>query len=258
MRHLALGALLLLIACDGARPAADLSPPTTATTPSSSVRSFRRPNWTDADHDCQSTRMEVLAAEATGPLAFEDDRRCKISRGTWRCPYTGELFDDPHELDIDHLVPLKNAWESGANSWTEDRWRSYANELEHPEHLVAVSASANRSKGDRGPDEWLPPLAEYRCTYVQEWVGIKLRWGLGASRAETEATERVLALCDTGQVPPLPQLREPDKPPVTAPDRHSKPSGACCKVCHKGKACGDTCIARDKTCNAAPGCACEG
>src|SRR5690606_6103914 len=122
---------------------------------STSHREFYRPKWIDADQDCQSTRIEVLTAQATGDIEFEDERRCNVVRGRWRCPYTGEVFHDPHELDIDHLVPLKNAWDSGASAWTEERWRQFANELEQGEHLVAVSAKANRSKGARGPDEWL-------------------------------------------------------------------------------------------------------
>ncbi|HLT40678.1 MAG TPA: HNH endonuclease family protein [Enhygromyxa sp.] len=225
---------------------------------STSHREFYRPKWIDADQDCQSTRIEVLTAQATGDIEFEDERRCNVVRGRWRCPYTGEVFHDPHELDIDHLVPLKNAWDSGASAWTEERWRQFANELEQGEHLVAVSAKANRSKGARGPDEWLPPLAESRCAYMRDWAAIKARWELGASEAEAAAIESARALCEAGQIPRLPQDAKAE---IQLPIPEPTPGDlvdTCCKVCRKGKACGNTCIARDKTCSVGPGCACDG
>jgi hypothetical protein len=229
-----------------------------ALVPSSPSHDFSRPNWIDADEDCQTTRVEVLTAEAVGPVEFEDEHRCKVTRGRWRCPYTGEWIEDPKELDIDHVVPLKNAWDSGASAWTGERWRQFANDLERGEHLLAVSASANRSKGARGPDEWLPPLAESRCQYVRDWAAIKARWELRASEAEAAATERALALCEAGQIPPLPQKTTAEiQPPISEPAPESLVQ-TCCKVCRKGKACGDTCIARDKTCSVEPGCACDG
>lgn len=207
---------------------------------------FNRPHWSDEDGDCQNTRTEVLALEAIGPVEFEDDRRCNITTGSWRCPYTGELISDPKLLDIDHLVPLKNAWDSGAGAWADDHWRKYANDLSQPAHLVAVSASANRSKGARGPDRWLPPLGNHRCTYVQDWAAIKARWQLSASVTEQQAVTEALALCERGEIPSLPQ------------DAQSQSPAECCKICRKGKACGDSCIAREKTCQVGPGCACDG
>jgi hypothetical protein len=210
---------------------------------------FSRPNWLDEDDDCQTTRTEVLVLEAIGPIEFEDDRRCKVTAGSWRCPYTGEWISDPRLLDIDHLVPLKNAWDSGAGTWANGRWREYANDLGQPEHLVAVSASANRSKGARGPDQWLPPLAEYRCVYVRDWATIKSTWKLSASVAEQQAITEALELCERGQAPPLPQDAHAQTPNISA---------ECCKICRKGKACGDSCIASEKTCHVVPGCACDG
>lgn len=230
----------------------------TAPPSSTSRREFHRPSWLDADHDCQTTRVEVLTAEARGPLKYEDERQCKVTHGRWRCPYTGEWIENPQELDVDHVVPLKNAWDSGASAWTEERWRQFANALEEDEHLVAVSAKANRSKGARGPDQWLPPLAEARCSYVRDWVAIKARWGLSATEAESLAIDQALVLCEAGKIPALPQevkaevqLAIPEPLPEDIAD-------TCCKVCRKGKACGNTCIARDKTCSVGPGCACDG
>jgi hypothetical protein len=225
--------------------------------PSSEGRKYTRPAWLDTDRDCQTTRSEVLIAESSGPVEFEDESHCKVVRGNWRCPYTGALFHDPRELDIDHVVPLKNAWESGASAWTDERWRRYANSLENPEDLVAVAASANRAKGARGPDQWLPSLAESRCTYVRAWTAIKARWELSAGANEASAIGRALRLCDAGQTPPLPQTIKAENQPPASPTPE-EPLETCCKVCRKGKACGNTCIARDKTCTVGPGCACDG
>ena len=112
-----------------------------------------RPRWNDVDRDCQHTRSEVLLAENLDESALEyaDKDRCVVNSGVWRCPYTGERLTRARELDIDHMVPLKNAWESGGRAWPKEEWTRFANDLSHPQHLIAVLASANRSKGARGP-----------------------------------------------------------------------------------------------------------
>ena len=106
-------------------------------------------------------------------MTFKTTRNCKVSSGRWTDPYTGESFTDPGELDVDHMVPLGNAHRSGAWNWAYQKREEYANELQHPEHLIAVKASANRSKGAKGPDEWLPPTISYQCQYVRDWEAIK-------------------------------------------------------------------------------------
>jgi hypothetical protein len=213
------------------------------------------PHWIDADRDCQDARNEVLIAESYEPVTFEDDRRCEVAGGRWQCPYTGNIVAEVHLLDVDHLVPLANAHRSGAATWTEAQRRRYANDLEHPEHLVAVEFTANRSKGAKGPEAWLPPSEDARCKYVRDWVAVKKRWQLGMSDAEAIAVADVLELCAAGQVPGLPQTREREsaKPAKQAPSD----APTCCRTCGKGKACGDSCIARTSTCTKPPGCACD-
>lgn len=152
-------------------------------------------HWTDADHDCQNTRQEVLIAESEVPVEFVDARHCKVKWGRWTCPYTGRTVTDPAELDIDHLVPLENACHSGGWRWSRGRKAEYANDLYEPEHLVAVVASANRSKGSRGPDEWLPANVSFVCEYVREWRSVKARWGLSMSDAERRRSDDVLTAC---------------------------------------------------------------
>jgi hypothetical protein len=133
-------------------------------------------NWLDADKDCQDTRQEVLVAESTVPITFVDDRHCRVATGSWTCPYTGQIFVDPSLLDIDHMVPLKVAFDGGGSAWSTDTKRAFFNDLGSPEALKAVSASANRSKGDRTPKEWMPQVG--RCQYLKDWVTSKRRWQL--------------------------------------------------------------------------------
>lgn len=215
------------------------------------------PHWIDADRDCQDTRAEVLIAEAYQPIEFEDTRRCEVARGRWQCPYTGNIVAESHLLDVDHLVPLANAHRSGAATWTEAERRRYANDLDHPEHLVAVEYTANRSKGDKGPEAWLPPSEDARCGYVRDWVAIKKRWRLSMTDAEAAAVADALEICAAGQVPPLPRRhsQEPAKPDRAVEQRADQ---TCCRTCTKGKACGDSCIAKTSTCTKPPGCACDG
>jgi hypothetical protein len=214
------------------------------------------PHWIDADHDCQDTRTEVLIAESYEAVEFEDARKCEVSSGRWQCPYTGKIIDAPHLLDVDHLVPLANAHRSGGASWDEERRRRYANELEQAEHLIAVEYAANRSKGDKGPEAWLPPSEDYRCTYVREWTAVKQRWGLSMTADEAAAVDEAIATCDAGGVPDLPQARPRESTSKSKPS--APPEGECCRTCKSGKACGDGCIPETAECTKPPGCACDG
>lgn len=222
------------------------------------------PHWIDADHDCQDARTEVLISESYEPVGFEDARECEVATGRWQCPYTGKIISEAHLLDVDHLVPLANAHRSNGDKWDLSRRRRYANELDHTEHLIAVDYNANRSKGAKGPEAWLPPSEDYRCTYVREWAAVKLRWQLSMTTAEAVAVDDALALCEAGQLPPLPQAQpEPSvRPDVQAESRKSTPLApaerSCCRTCKSGKACGDSCIARTSNCTKPSGCACDG
>ncbi len=153
------------------------------------------PHWNDEDHDCQNTRNEVLIAESTVPVTFADARHCKVAKGSWRCPYTGRIFTDPHELDVDHLVPLANAHASGGDRWTRRRRQAYANDLRDPDQLVAVARGANRAKGAQSPDLWLPTEQSSWCWYARAWQKVKARWALVMTPREQAAIRDVLARC---------------------------------------------------------------
>jgi hypothetical protein len=140
-----------------------------------------------------NTRERVLVAESAVPAV--QGARCKVLSGRWTSRYDGVTVTDPAELQVDHLVPLADAWRSGAARWTEARRRRFANDLTDPNTLVAVSSATNESKGDGSPDEWLPPAATDRCRYAADWVEVKARWGLSATRAEHDALARVLLAC---------------------------------------------------------------
>lgn len=134
--------------------------------------------WIDADGDCQDTRQEVLIEESLVPVTL-DRTGCKVMAGRWYDPFTGRTFSNPRKLDIDHFVPLAEVHRSGGTAWASAKRVQYANDLKDPKTLIAVSASANRSKGAKDPADWLPPNKDFRCEYVRLWIAIKERWGLG-------------------------------------------------------------------------------
>lgn len=150
-------------------------------------------HWIDADKDGCSTRAEVLKAEAV--IAPTQGARCTLSGGEWHSPYDDRYLQGPGSLDIDHMVPLAEAWDSGASGWSAKEREAYANDLGDDRALIAVSASSNRSKADQDPSSWLPPAAGYRCQYVTDWVADKTRWGLSIDTTEHAALTDILAHC---------------------------------------------------------------
>ena len=135
-----------------------------------------------------------------------------MASGIWTGSYTGTVVVNPSDLDIDHMVPLANAHRTGGWAWSKEQKATFANDLSYPGHLMATTASANRSKGSRGPEEWRPPDETYWCTYAVDWISIKGRWGLTATNGEWNALREMLDTCDQAvevevtvhQVPPGP------------------------------------------------------
>jgi len=158
-------------------------------------------HWIDEDRDCQNTRQESLVADATGSLIYLDKRQCRVFAGSWTDPYTGQTFENPLHLDIDHVVPLKEAHESGAWAWDADARQAFANQLSPAGQLFAVQAAANRIKGAKDPAEWLPRNESFRAEYARAWIKVKVQWNLTADPAELAALRLLLGDDATVQYP---------------------------------------------------------
>jgi hypothetical protein len=150
-------------------------------------------HWVDASGNGCDARREVLIAESTTPVTV--GAGCSLTGGTWYSAFDGVTTTDPSTFDIDHFVPLKEAWDSGAHAWDSGTRQRFANDLDFAGSLIAVSASSNRSKGANDPAEWLPPNTAYRCTYLITWVEVKLRWNLSADPREVSAIRSAGASC---------------------------------------------------------------
>ena len=151
-------------------------------------------HWIDADGDCQDARQEVLVGESLTPVRL-NGAGCRVVSGRWFDPYTAQTFTDPGRLDIDHFISLAEVHRSGGDSWTTELRRAYANDLDHSNTLLAVSASANRSKGDKDPARWMPPNEAYHCEYLRQWVVVKATWGLSMDEEERSVIQTVLMGC---------------------------------------------------------------
>ncbi|MFJ1708742.1 HNH endonuclease family protein [Kitasatospora sp. NPDC088346] len=150
-------------------------------------------HWVDADKDGCDARKEVIKAEALEAPA--QGPRCALTGGVWLSLYDDVVVTDAGRLDVDHLVPLAEAWDSGASAWTAAERQTYANDLNEPRALIAVTAASNRSKADKDPAQWLPPAAAYRCTYLNDWVAIKTRWNLTIDTTEHQSLTDIAAGC---------------------------------------------------------------
>ena len=153
-------------------------------------------HWTDEDGDCSDARQEVLIAESLGTVTYETDRKCRVETGRWWAPHLGHHLENPSHIDVDHHVPLKNAHLSGAWAWSAERKEEYANYLEDPDHLVAISSRHNRSKGARGPEEWAPPDNALWCDYAVDWAQVKVQWELTMTPVEAEIAMDMLGTCE--------------------------------------------------------------
>ncbi len=151
------------------------------------------PHWVDFDRDCQDARAEALIAASTVPVKFKRNKGCVVSHGNWFDPYTGNTFTQASKLDIDHIIPLKEAHISGGDVWNREQRRTFAND---PENLIVVSASENREKGAKDPAQWLPDTVSYRCEYVKQWSYVKTKYGLTVDAQEESAINAVLAGCN--------------------------------------------------------------
>jgi hypothetical protein len=150
----------------------------------------RFPHWTTVSGAC-NTREQVLRRDGTNVVV---DGSCAATSGSWYSPYDGVTEYAASDIDIDHVVPLAEAWRSGASGWTESRRQSFANSLSTPQ-LIAVTDNSNSAKGDRDPAAWVPSRAAFHCTYARMWIGTKYQWGLSLQPSEKSALQSLLNSC---------------------------------------------------------------
>ncbi|MFI0543992.1 hypothetical protein RKD19_005759 [Streptomyces canus] len=148
------------------------------------------PTWITISGTC-NTREYILKRDGSNVVT---DSACAATSGSWYSPYDGATWTAASDVDIDHLVPLAEAWDSGASAWTTARRQSFANDVTRPQ-LLAVTDNVNQSKGDQDPATWMPSLTSYRCTYVRAWVQVKYYYGLSVDSAEKSALTSYLANC---------------------------------------------------------------
>lgn len=149
------------------------------------------PHWSSHGDKCD-TREMILQRDGRD---VERDDQCRAVSGRWVSVYDSKSFTDASDLDIDHMVPLANAWRSGAKDWDQDKRKAFANDLTHPQ-LLAVSAATNRGKGDQGPEEWQPPLQSYWCVYGRAWTSVKSTYGLTVTEDEKSMLVKMLDTCN--------------------------------------------------------------
>ena len=181
LEALALAISLLFVGCSAPRQSfatAPGAPPTCPPPDHHYNRDSLFGKWADEDHDCQNTRAELLIARSAKPTAFTSSSGCYVDSGEWHDPYTDSTFYAASDLQIDHVVPLHLAWLSGAWAWSQEQRRAFANDTAN---LLAVYGRVNASKGDRTPEEWLPPSPTFQDGYRERFASILRKYSLTAS-----------------------------------------------------------------------------
>jgi len=164
--------------------------------------------WSDLDGDGCDTRDEVLARDAVEVLEVSG---CGVVAGRWYSTYDGVWLDHARQLEVDHVVALKEAWDSGARDWDNTQRTAFGNDLDSPLTLRAVSSASNQAKGGADPSNWLPDNPDDVCRYVAAWVVIKTEWALSMDQSEHGRIRNLLqgecagtTVADAQVVPPTP------------------------------------------------------
>jgi hypothetical protein len=150
------------------------------------------PHWITISGTC-NTRETVLKRDGTNVVVSS---ACAATSGSWFSPYDGATWTAASDVDIDHVVPLAEAWRSGASAWTTARRQSFANDLTRPQ-LIAVTDNVNQSKSDQDPSTWQPSVTSYRCTYSKMWIAVKYYYSLTLQSAEKTALQTMLNTCSS-------------------------------------------------------------
>ena len=162
------------------------------------------PAWADVDRNGCDTRNDILKRDLTAITYRAKTRNCVVESGTLVDRYSGETINfvkgniSSMEVQIDHVVALSNAWQTGAFKLTADQRRALSND---PLNLFAVKGRLNSQKGDGDAATWLPPLKSFRCSYVAQQIAVKAKYSLWVTAPEKAAMVSILAKCPTQKVP---------------------------------------------------------
>lgn len=148
------------------------------------------PHWITQSGACD-TRETVLKRDGSNVVT---NSSCAATSGSWYSEYDGATWTAAGDVDIDHMIPLAEAWTSGASGWSTAQRQAFANDLSQPQ-LIAVTDNVNQSKSDRDPAEWMPPSASYHCMYARMWVDVKQAYNLSVDSAEKSKLSSVLNGC---------------------------------------------------------------
>jgi hypothetical protein len=149
----------------------------------------------DSSRPCVNTRELALERDAdpSTDLRYKTPEKCVITAGLWHDAYTGSDFQTATDIQIDHVVPLRAAYYAGAHAWRAAVRCHYANFMANDFHLMSVNSHENMAKGDRAPNEYMPPSRRFQCQYVSNWMKIKAIWKLSASQDEVQSIEDTLS-----------------------------------------------------------------
>ncbi len=151
--------------------------------------------WLDANGDCQDTRAEVLVQESKIAPNYTTARRCTVANGRWVTTFDNRTHTSATTVQIDHLIPVHEAWGSGARAWTQARRIAFYNDLGYGPSLNAQTGTVNASKQASGPEQWMPPLNH--CSYIAQWIAVKTRWGM-----TVDSTEKAALIAHADRCPP--------------------------------------------------------
>jgi hypothetical protein len=154
-------------------------------------------HWTGAGNGCDSRKAVIISEAIVKPVV---EKGCVIKGGEWLSIYDNVKVTEAGKLDVDHMVPLAEAWDSGASAWDAAKKEMYANDQTDPRHLIAVTGGSNRSKSDQDPAEWMPTNKAYTCEYIANWISIKVRWSLTIDSKEKAALEANLKGCKATKI----------------------------------------------------------
>lgn len=152
---------------------------------------YKRADWKHWSGDPCDTRRQILERDGEGVVTKKTDKSCDIVSGTWTSPFDNKVFTESRDIDIDHVVPLSWAARHGGQSWTAEKKEAFAND---PSHLLAVSATSNRKKGDKGPSNYMPKR-DFQCQYSKIWVSTLLKYDLTATEKDIFVLQDGLEKC---------------------------------------------------------------